>query len=133
MSSVTIPQAVSAAAGGGRELLLDARNVTMQFGGLRAVNDVSLQVHTGEIVGLIGPNGAGKTTFFNCLTGLYKPTSGTVYFGGEPLPPQPRLACPLPASPTASSRPTTRTWLHSGWPHLTWNLASPRTCRRSSS
>ncbi len=91
MSSVTIPQAVSAAAGGGRELLLDARNVTMQFGGLRAVNDVSLQVHTGEIVGLIGPNGAGKTTFFNCLTGLYKPTSGTVYFGGEPLPPQPRL------------------------------------------
>ena len=91
MSSVTIPQAVSAAAGGGRELLLDARNVTMQFGGLRAVNDVSLQVHTGEIVGLIGPNGAGTTPFFNCRTGLYNPTWGTVYFGGDPLPPQPRL------------------------------------------
>ncbi|MCB0913189.1 MAG: ABC transporter ATP-binding protein, partial [Propionibacteriaceae bacterium] len=90
MSSDTIAQAAKAASGE-RELLLDARNVTMQFGGLRAVNDVSLQVHTGEIVGLIGPNGAGKTTFFNCLTGLYKPTSGTVYFAGEPLPPRPRL------------------------------------------
>lgn len=74
-----------------QEVLLDARNVTMQFGGLRAVNDVTLQVKTGEIVGLIGPNGAGKTTFFNCLTGLYKPTSGTVEFGGQPLAPQPRL------------------------------------------
>ena len=73
-----------------RELLLDARGVTMQFGGLKAVSNVSLQVHTGEIVGLIGPNGAGKTTFFNCLTGLYKPTSGAVSFAGHPLPPQPR-------------------------------------------
>ncbi len=72
-------------------LLLDAQHVTMQFGGLRAVVDVSLQVHSGEIVGLIGPNGAGKTTFFNCLTGLYKPTSGVVNFQGKPLPPQPRL------------------------------------------
>ncbi|HRA76282.1 MAG TPA: ABC transporter ATP-binding protein [Propionicimonas sp.] len=73
-----------------RSLLLDARSVTMQFGGLKAVNDVSLQVHTGEIVGLIGPNGAGKTTFFNCLTGLYRPTSGSVHFAGEELPPKPR-------------------------------------------
>ena len=72
------------------EVLLDARDVTMQYGGLKAVSDVSLEVHTGEIVGLIGPNGAGKTTFFNCLTGLYKPTSGAVFFAGEPLPPQPR-------------------------------------------
>ena len=72
------------------EVLLDARNVTMQFGGLRAVGDVSMQVHTGEIVGLIGPNGAGKTTFFNCLTGLYKPTAGSVTFAGQPLPPRPR-------------------------------------------
>ena len=71
-------------------LLLDARNVTMQFGGLRAVGDVSMQVHAGEIVGLIGPNGAGKTTFFNCLTGLYKPTAGSVMFAGQPLPPKPR-------------------------------------------
>jgi branched-chain amino acid transport system ATP-binding protein len=49
-----------------------------------------MQVHTGEIVGLIGPNGAGKTTFFNCLTGLYKPTAGVVTFAGQPLPPRPR-------------------------------------------
>lgn len=74
-----------------RSLLLDAREVTMQFGGLKAVSNVSLQVHTGEIYGLIGPNGAGKTTFFNCLTGLYKPTSGEVRFAGAVLPPQPRL------------------------------------------
>ena len=75
---------------GERGVLLDARNVTMQFGGLRAVGDVSVQVHAGEIVGLIGPNGAGKTTFFNCLTGLYKPTAGSVTFAGQPLPPKPR-------------------------------------------
>jgi branched-chain amino acid transport system ATP-binding protein len=71
--------------------LLQASNVTMRFGGLTAVNDVSLSVHPGEIYGLIGPNGAGKTTFFNCLTGLYKPTSGEVRFAGEVLPPKPRL------------------------------------------
>ncbi|MDR1711847.1 MAG: ABC transporter ATP-binding protein [Propionibacteriaceae bacterium] len=74
-----------------RSVLLDAAHVTMRFGGLTAVDDVSLQIHHGEIVGLIGPNGAGKTTFFNCLTGLYKPTSGAVTLNGEPLPPQPRL------------------------------------------
>lgn len=72
-------------------LLLQASSVTMRFGGLTAVNNVSLDVHAGEIVGLIGPNGAGKTTFFNCLTGLYKPTSGEVRFAGELLPPKPRL------------------------------------------
>ncbi|MHB1008393.1 MAG: ABC transporter ATP-binding protein [Propionibacteriaceae bacterium] len=71
-------------------VLLDAHNVTMQFGGLRAVGNVSMHVSRGEIVGLIGPNGAGKTTFFNCLTGLYKPTSGSVTFAGQPLPPRPR-------------------------------------------
>lgn len=72
-------------------VLLEASHVTMQFGGLVAVNDVSLTVHAGEIVGLIGPNGAGKTTFFNCLTGLYRPTSGEVRFAGDLLPPKPRL------------------------------------------
>lgn len=71
-------------------LLLDAQRVTMRFGGLTAVDGVDLQVRSGEIVGLIGPNGAGKTTFFNCLTGLYQPTSGTVHFDGAVLPPKPR-------------------------------------------
>ena len=71
------------------ETLLDARKVTMRFGGLVAVNQVDLEVHAGEIVGLIGPNGAGKTTFFNCLTGMYRPTSGEVLFAGQLLPPRP--------------------------------------------
>jgi len=70
--------------------LLQVDGVTMRFGGLTAVNNVSMTVNEGEIVGLIGPNGAGKTTFFNCLTGLYKPTEGQVRLSGVELPPKPR-------------------------------------------
>ncbi|MFI9616221.1 ABC transporter ATP-binding protein [Streptomyces sp. NPDC052023] len=70
------------------ETVLDARGVTMRFGGLTAVRGVDLQVNSGEIVGLIGPNGAGKTTFFNCLTGLYIPTEGEVRYKGTVLPPK---------------------------------------------
>ncbi len=58
--------------------LLEVKGLTMDFGGLRAVDNVSLDVYAGEIVALIGPNGAGKTTFFNCVTGIYKPTHGDV-------------------------------------------------------
>lgn len=65
-------------AGSGSEILLDAKDVTMQFGGLKAVDKFNLTLRAGELAGLIGPNGAGKTTVFNVLTGVYKPTTGTV-------------------------------------------------------
>ena len=67
------------------ENILHAENVTMQFGGVVAVNSLSLDVNTGEIVALIGPNGAGKTTAFNCITGVYEPTNGKVDFLGQPM------------------------------------------------
>ncbi|HET9140555.1 MAG TPA: ABC transporter ATP-binding protein [Actinophytocola sp.] len=69
--------------------VLEARGVTMMFGGLTALSDVSLRLEEGQIVGLIGPNGAGKTTFFNCLTGLYTPTRGQVLLSGNRLPGDP--------------------------------------------
>jgi len=59
-------------------MVLDVHDLTMDFGGLRAVDHMNLNINEGEIVALIGPNGAGKTTFFNCVTGLYKPTAGAV-------------------------------------------------------
>ncbi|HEY3317861.1 MAG TPA: ABC transporter ATP-binding protein [Coriobacteriia bacterium] len=65
--------------------LLEASKVTMQFGGLKALCDIDFHVEKGEIVALIGPNGAGKTTFFNLLTGIYKPTEGTLMFNGKSL------------------------------------------------
>jgi branched-chain amino acid transport system ATP-binding protein len=64
-----------------KEALLRLKNVTMRFGGLLAVNDLSFDVYPGEIVGLIGPNGAGKTTVFNCVTQFYKDYEGTITFG----------------------------------------------------
>jgi branched-chain amino acid transport system ATP-binding protein len=63
--------------------LLDVRNVTKDFGGLRANNDISFAMDKGELMGLIGPNGAGKTTLFNCISGLHPLTSGRVFFDGE--------------------------------------------------
>ncbi len=58
--------------------LLSVNGLMMRFGGLLAVNNVNLELYPQEIVSLIGPNGAGKTTVFNCLTGFYKPTGGTI-------------------------------------------------------
>ncbi|AJQ46226.1 MULTISPECIES: high-affinity branched-chain amino acid ABC transporter ATP-binding protein LivG [Pseudomonas] len=65
--------------------ILQVSGLSMRFGGLLAVNNVSLTVPEKKVVSLIGPNGAGKTTVFNCLTGFYKPTSGSVSLGGEPI------------------------------------------------
>src|SRR5438094_1198639 len=62
--------------------LLEARHVTIRFGGLTAVSDFNLAIEPHELVGLIGPNGAGKTTIFNMLTGVYKPTEGEIFVGG---------------------------------------------------
>lgn len=67
------------------ENILRMEDVTMQFGGVVAVNNLSLEVNQGEIVALIGPNGAGKTTAFNCITGVYEPTNGRVSFQGETM------------------------------------------------
>jgi branched-chain amino acid transport system ATP-binding protein len=64
-------------------MLLDARNITKAFGAFKAVDDASIAVNAGEVLGLIGPNGAGKSTFFNCLTGDLTPTRGSVHFQGR--------------------------------------------------
>jgi branched-chain amino acid transport system ATP-binding protein len=66
-------------------VILSVDNVTKRFGGLLAVDRVSMQVGEGEIVGLIGPNGAGKTTLFNVINGVYPPTEGTITFRGESI------------------------------------------------
>ena len=63
--------------------LLELRNICMDFGGLRAIDSLSLSIDAGQILGLIGPNGAGKSTAFNCVAGVYKPTSGEIWFDGK--------------------------------------------------
>jgi branched-chain amino acid transport system ATP-binding protein len=65
--------------------ILSIKSVTKKFGGLIAVNNVDLTIYRGQIMGLIGPNGAGKTTLFNCISGLYQATSGTINFLGESI------------------------------------------------
>jgi len=67
------------------EPLLELCDVTVQFGGLKAVSEFNLSIHHHELTGLIGPNGAGKTTIFNLITGVYRPTSGTIRFEGKPV------------------------------------------------
>lgn len=66
-----------------KKLLLSAKDISIVFGGLKAVNEFNLDIMEGELIGLIGPNGAGKTTVFNMLSGIYKPTSGTITFVGK--------------------------------------------------
>lgn len=67
------------------QTLLSVNGLMMRFGGLLAVNNVNLELYPQEIVSLIGPNGAGKTTVFNCLTGFYKPTGGTILLRDQHL------------------------------------------------
>jgi len=67
--------------------VLEVTGVSKRFGGLQALSEVSIRIQPGQIYGLIGPNGAGKTTFFNVITGLYTPDSGTFMLGGEPYRP----------------------------------------------
>jgi branched-chain amino acid transport system ATP-binding protein len=80
MSATQTPQPASSLA---NAAILDATNITKQFGGLTAVSDVSFSLPERSIVSIIGPNGAGKTTFFNMLTGFYRPTLGTISFNGR--------------------------------------------------
>ncbi|WP_343636769.1 branched-chain amino acid ABC transporter ATP-binding protein/permease [Roseateles sp.] len=79
------PADAIAAASGADQVLIDARGVLMQFGGLKALNNVDLQVRRGTIHGLIGPNGSGKSTMMNVLTGIYVPTAGELKFGERSL------------------------------------------------
>ena len=69
------------------EIVLKVADVSKRFGGLQALADVGIEIHRGEVYGLIGPNGAGKTTFFNVLTGLYTPDSGTFELASKPYTP----------------------------------------------
>jgi len=70
---------------GSRGVMLQAKGILMQFGGLKALNEVNLEIQQGTVHGLIGPNGSGKSTMMNVLTGIYKPTSGSVTFMGQEI------------------------------------------------
>ncbi len=65
--------------------LLAVKDLSLNFGGIKALQDVSVSIAEGETLAVIGPNGSGKTSLFNCVTGIYRPTSGTIAFRGEPL------------------------------------------------
>ncbi|WP_425864672.1 ABC transporter ATP-binding protein [Arthrobacter sp. TWP1-1] len=92
VEALEVTEAVAEAAAPEREIdvavgddLVEVKNLTIQFGGLVALDNVSFTIKRGEILGLIGPNGAGKTTCFNAMTGVYKPTSGQVLLEGNVL------------------------------------------------
>ena len=65
--------------------MLDVKNLSISFGGLKAVDDFSITIEKGQLYGLIGPNGAGKTTIFNLLTGVYKPDGGRILLDGKDI------------------------------------------------
>ena len=67
------------------DFILETKNLGISFGGLKAAQDVNLHIKKNQIYGLIGPNGAGKTTIFNMLTGVYKPTTGSIYLDGDKI------------------------------------------------
>ena len=103
----------------GRDPVLDVEHLTMRFGGLVAVDDLSFNVGRGDITALIGPNGAGKTTVFNCITGFYKPTEGRIAMRhGDPA----ALADDRPPDrrgrPVAAHRQGRRSSCSSGWPTI---------------
>mgnify|MGYP002737393067 CR=1 FL=1 len=83
MTETKIPAAVEQHTQDGRHIILETRDLTMQFGGVVAVNNLNMVIYEGEIVALIGPNGAGKTTAFNAITGVYLPTNGSVLINNE--------------------------------------------------
>lgn len=86
MSLQTTPTATPAPAPStSRDVVLEARSVTKQFGGLVAVDSVDMAIYRGSITSVIGPNGAGKTTFFNMIAGIYRPTAGLISFNGRPI------------------------------------------------
>jgi ABC-type branched-subunit amino acid transport system ATPase component len=94
--------------------ILRTEALTVRFGGLAAVNNVSISVPRGEIRGIIGPNGAGKSTFFNCLTGVLRPTSGRIEFNSEDIAGLP----PNAISRKAIARPYQNTTILPGAPVL---------------
>ena len=83
MTETAVPMQPKGAPVARGDLLLSVKDMRVQFGGVRAVDGLSFDVHEGEILSVIGPNGAGKTSAFNCITGFYRPTSGSVVFGGR--------------------------------------------------
>ena len=106
--------------------LLCLEQVTMQFGGLKAVADLDLELPVGGLLGLIGPNGAGKTTVFNVITGVYTPTHGRILFDGRPIQGQRPHQIAATASPGRS-----RTSGSSIRDAAATTCASPRTSMRA--
>ena len=81
---------------------MQTKDLTVKFGGLTALDSVTFDIRRGEILGMIGPNGAGKTTCFNAITGVYRPSSGSVIFDGAPLAGSSGTRSPARASPAPS-------------------------------